>query len=60
MPMAGTGPKPKISAGDSGTSSATPRQIASDGTSMLPVPRMTLASAFRIQTRMQPENTTSE
>ena len=30
-PSAGNGPKPKISTGDSGTSSTTPTQIASDG-----------------------------
>ena len=50
MPSAGTGPQPKMNSGESGTSRTMPRQTASDGTSMLPVPRMTLASAF-----MQPD-----
>ena len=56
----GTGPTPKISSGESGTSSTTPTQIASDGTSMLPVPRITLASAFISQTSTVPANTTFE
>ena len=60
MPIAGIGPKPKISTGDSGTSNTTPTQIASDGTSMLPVPRSTLASAFISQTSTAPAKTTFE
>ena len=60
MPMAGIGPKPKISAGESGTSSTTPMQIAIAGTNMLPVPRITLASAFISQTSTVPPNTTLE
>ena len=60
MPSAGNGPKPKIRQGDSGTSRTTPTQIASDGTSMLPVPRMTLASAFISQTSTVPAKTTLE
>ena len=60
MPIAGNRPKPKISAGDSGTSSTTPIQIAIAGTNMLPVPRMTLASAFISQTSTVPPNTTLE
>ena len=50
MPSAGNGPMPKIRHGDSGTSTATPALTDNDGTSMLPVPRMTLASAFISQT----------
>ena len=46
--------------GDSGISSTTPMQTARDGTSMLPVPRMMLASAFISQTRTLPPNTTFE
>ncbi len=60
MPSAGMGPNPKIRHGDSGTSNATPAQIATDGTSMLPVPRSTLASAFISQTSTTPANTTLE
>ena len=60
MPMAGIGPQPKISTGESGTSSATPTQTAADGTSMLPVPRIELASAFISQTSTLPANTTLE
>ena len=60
MPSAGIGPRPKIRQGDSGTSSTTPAQIATDGTSMLPVPRSTLASAFISHTSTTPANTTFE
>ena len=60
MPSAGTGPQPKMNSGESGTSRTMPRQTASDGTSMLPVPRMTLASAFMSQTRTLPTKTTFE
>ena len=60
MPRAGIGPRPKISTGESGTSSTTPRQIAIEGTSMLPVPRMTLASAFISQISTLPAKTTLE
>lgn len=58
--MAGNGPIPKIRHGDSGISSTTPRQIASDGTNMLPVPRITLARAFISHTSGVPANTTVE
>ncbi len=60
MPSAGTGPKPKIRSGESGSSSTTPMQIATDGTTMLPVPRITLASAFISQITAVPPNTTFE
>ena len=60
MPSAGNGPRPKIRHGDSGTSSTTLAQIASAGTNMLPVPRITLASAFISQTSVVPANTTLE
>ena len=60
MPNAGTGPRPKISKGDSGISNTTPTQIATDGTSMLPVPRSTLASAFISHTSTAPANTMFE
>ncbi len=58
--MAGIGPKPKISAGESGISRTTPMQIAMAGMNMLPVPRIALASAFISQTRTVPPNTTLE
>ena len=60
MPIAGIGPNPNISTGESGTSRANPVQIASEGTSMLPVPRSTLASAFISQTSQAPAKTTFE
>ena len=60
MPSPGTGPSPKISKGDSGISKTTPTQIATEGTSMLPVPRSTLASAFISHTSTAPANTTFE
>jgi hypothetical protein len=60
MPIAGIGPKPKISNGESGTSNTTPTQIATAGTNILPVPLITLASAFDSQTRTVPPNTTLE
>ena len=59
-PSAGSGPTPKIRQGDSGTSNTTPTQTASDGTSMFPVPRMTLASAFISHTSGVPAKTTLE
>ncbi len=60
MPSAGNGPIPKMRQGESGTSSTTPRQTAADGTCMLPVPRITLASAFISHTSAVPANTTLE
>ena len=60
MPIAGTGPQPKIRSGESGTSSATARQTESAGTSMLPVPRIRLPSAFISQTSTLPAKTTFE
>jgi hypothetical protein len=60
MPRAGNGPRPKIRHGDSGTSSSTLVQIAAAGTNMLPVPRITLASAFSSHTSAVPANTTFE
>jgi len=60
IPKAGTGPSPKISKGDSGISNTTPAQMATAGTSMLPVPRSTLASAFISHTSTAPANTTFE
>ena len=60
IPNAGTGPSPKISNGESGISNTTPTHIATDGTSMLPVPRSTLASAFSSHTSTAPANTTFE
>ncbi len=60
MPRAGNGPTPKIRQGDSGISSSTPMHTAAEGTNMLPVPRMTLASAFISHTNAVPANTTLE
>ena len=51
---------PKIRQGESGTRKATPPQITDAGTSMLPVPRITFASPFMVQSRMLPANTTFE
>ena len=59
-PSPGIGPKPKMKSGDSGISKATPRQTTIDGNSILPVPRMTLASAFISHTRTLPVKTTFE
>ena len=60
MPSAGTGPSPKIRSGDNGTSRTTPTQIHTEGTHMLPLPRMTLASAFISHTSTVPANTIFE
>ena len=60
MPSAGNGPIPKISMGDNGTSTTTPAQITAAGTSMLPVPRMTLARPLSSQSSTMPANTTFE
>ena len=60
MPSAGNGPRPKIRHGDNGTSSTTPTQTANAGKNMLPVPRITLASAFISHTNAVPANTTLE
>ena len=59
-PSAGSGPNPKISAADSGTSSAAPAIVTTAGTKVLPVPRMTLASVLNSQIRMTPANTMLE
>jgi hypothetical protein len=60
MPSAGNGPRPKIRHGDSGISSSTLPQIAAAGTNILPVPRITLASAFISHTSVVPAKTTLE
>ena len=60
MPIAGIGPTPKISSGESGTSATAPAQMTSAGTSMLPVPRITLASAFMSHSSTMPPNTMLE
>ncbi len=54
MPRRGSGPKPKISAGDSGISTTAPTQATAAGSSMLPVPRITLASELNSQIRTAP------
>ena len=51
---------PKISSGDSGTSTTTPTQITDPGTSILPVPRMMLAKPLSSQSSTLPANTTFE
>ena len=60
MPSAGNGPRPKIRQGDSGSISSTLPQETSAGTNMLPVPRITLISAFMIQNSVLPANSTFE
>jgi hypothetical protein len=60
MPSAGKGPKPKIRQGESGISTTTPTQITTAGTSMLPVARIALAKAFKIQRKTLPAKTTLE
>ena len=60
MPSAGKGPQPKISAGDSGTSSTAPTEVTMAGTAMLPVPRITAASALNSHTSTAPANTQLE
>jgi hypothetical protein len=60
IPSAGMGPRPKIRHGESGTSTTTPTQITNAGTTMLPVPRMTLASPFIAHSSTFPANTTFE
>jgi hypothetical protein len=49
-----------MNSGDRGMSRATPTQMASEGTSMLPVPRITLASPFMSHTSHVPAKTTFE
>ena len=51
---------PKIKQGDSGTSKTTPAQVTNAGTSMLPVPRIALASAFMVHRSTLPPNTMFE
>ena len=60
MPSAGTGPQPKISSGDKGTSAITPTTVTLAGTAMLPVPRITAASELKSQTSTAPANTQLE
>ena len=60
MPKPGTGPQPKISSADSGTSSGTPAQVTSAGKAMLPVPRITAASELNSHTSTAPANTQFE
>ena len=56
----GSGRSRRSAAATAAPAATTPTQTASDGTSMLPVPRMTLASAFISQTSTVPANTTFE
>ena len=58
--MPGIGPQPKISSGDSGTSSTTPATVTLAGTAMLPVPRITAASELNSHTSTAPANTQFE
>ena len=60
MPSGGIGPKPKINSGESGTKASAPAQITSAGTSILPVPRITLARPFITHSSTLPPNTTLE
>ena len=60
MPNAGIGPAPKISSGDSGTTSSTPASVTRAGSTMLPVPRITAANALNSQTSTAPANTQFE
>ncbi len=60
MPMAGTGPQPKIRSGDSGISSTSPTVATPAGTAMLPVPRITADSALKTQMTTAPANTQPE
>lgn len=60
MPMPGIGPQPKISKGDSGTSTTTPATVTLAGTDMLPVPRITAASELKSHTSTAPANTQFE
>jgi len=46
--------------GDNGIKTATPAQVTSAGTAMLPVPRITLASELNSQTRTAPQKITLE
>ena len=52
MPRRGNGPQPKMRQGDSGISTTTPAQVTTAGIAMLPVPRITLASELKTQTRI--------
>jgi len=49
-----------MSTGDNGISTTTPAQITNAGTSMLPVPRITLAKPLSTHSRTLPANTTFE
>lgn len=60
IPKAGTGPHPKMRSGDSGTSATTPTHVTRAGNSMLPAPRIVLASPFMVHRRTTPPNTTLE
>jgi hypothetical protein len=46
--------------GDTGISAVAPTEVTAAGTAMLPVPRITFASALNSQIRMVPEKTTWE
>jgi hypothetical protein len=60
MPSRGNGPQPKMRPGDKGISTAAPAQVTAAGTAILPVPRITFASALNTQIRTAPEKTTWE
>ena len=56
----GTGRRRRSGKATAGSARTAPPQMTSAGTTMLPVPRMQLASAFNSQSSMAPPNTTSE
>jgi hypothetical protein len=60
IPSAGTGPQPKISSGDSGTSTTRPATFTYAGTAILPVPRTAAASELATHTSTEPANTQLE
>ena len=58
--QAGSGPQPKISRRDSGTSTTAPITVTMAGNAMLPVPRITADSELNSHTSTAPANTQLE
>jgi hypothetical protein len=59
-PSRGNGPQPRIRQGDSGTRITVRPTLTPAGTTMFPVPRMTLAKALNTQIKTIPAKTMSE
>ena len=60
MPSCGSGPQPRPSAPPNSTCAKATTNSVTEGTNMLPLPRITEDSVFTIHTKMEPKKATSQ